>query len=174
LINAVNRFDADRGVPFVGYAIPTIQGGLRRYFRDRTWSARVPRRLKDLHVRISAATPRLIQQLGRAPRPSELAAHLDLPLENVLESLQASSTHTANSLEQMLDTDSDDGGSFGEVLGEHDPDFERVEIHECLTPLLASLSRRERVVLSLRFAGNRTQYQIAAEIGVSQMHVSGC
>jgi RNA polymerase sigma-B factor len=171
LINAVDRFDPARGGAFLAFAIPTIQGEIRRYFRDRTWSMRVPRGLKETHFRITQAAAPLTQQLGRAPRPSELAAHLGLSREEVLESLNAGAAYQAGSLDRRLEG-ADAGESLGATLGRFDPELERVEIHESLRPMLAALPARERAILVMRFFGNQTQSQIATRTGLSQMHIS--
>ena len=172
LINAIDRFDPSWGRGFLAFAVPTIQGELRRYFRDRTWSMHVPRRLKELHVRISAAHVPLAQQLGRAPRPSELAAHLGVPVEEILEGLQAGSSYNATSLDSTLEGAEADGESLGGQLGHLDPDLELVEVHQSLKPLLESLPDRERTILIMRFYREYTQSQIGERLGVSQMHVS--
>ena len=172
LINAIDRFDPSRGAAFLSFAVPTIQGELRRYFRDRAWAMHVPRRLKDLHVRISQATTPLAQQLGRAPRPSELAAHLGVSLEETLEGLQAGTSYTATSLDSTLDGVEPDNDSLGGLLGHLDPDIELVEVHQSLKPLIESLPHRERTILIMRFYGEYTQTQIGEQLGVSQMHVS--
>ncbi|HEY8371792.1 MAG TPA: SigB/SigF/SigG family RNA polymerase sigma factor [Pseudonocardiaceae bacterium] len=171
LINAVDRFQPDRGVDFLSFAVPTIMGEVRRHFRDTGWSVRVPRRLKELHLSINAATSQLSQQLGRAPTPSELAEHLGISKEEVYEGLEATNAYRSASLDDLLLED-DDTVSLGDALGEVDAELEQVEYRESLQPLLARLPERERKVLMLRFFGNMTQTQIAKRVGVSQMHVS--
>jgi RNA polymerase sigma-B factor len=171
LINAVDRFQPDRGSDFFSFAVPTISGEVRRHFRDQGWAMRVPRRLKDLHVSINAAVAELSQRLGRAPRPSELAERLDLPTNEVLEGLEAAQAYRGASLDEMLSTD-ESGGTLGDLLGEADAELERVDYRQSLEPLLAELPERERTILMLRFFGNMTQTQIADRVGVSQMHVS--
>jgi RNA polymerase sigma-B factor len=173
LINAIDRYDPERGAEFLAFAIPTVQGEIRRYFRDLTWSMRVPRQLKERYPRIGNATALLSQRLGQAPRPSEIAAHLGITIDEVLEALAASTAYTATSLDRQLDTaDSDDAATLALVLGEDDPALEQVEIHHLLRPLLAGLPARERDILLLRFYANLTQSQIGDRIGISQMHVS--
>ncbi|HEX4702531.1 MAG TPA: SigB/SigF/SigG family RNA polymerase sigma factor [Pseudonocardiaceae bacterium] len=170
LINAVDRFDPGRGTDFLSFAVPTITGEVRRYFRDATWAVRVPRRLKELHAAISAASARLSQELGRSPRPKEIAAALSMPVEEVYEGLQAGFAYHTDSLDSGTD---DDGHSPVESrLGEMDGALDLVEDREALIPALATLPEREASIVVLRFFGNLTQTQIADRIGISQMHVS--
>lgn len=171
LINAVDRFEPDRGSDFFSFAVPTISGEVRRHFRDQGWSMRVPRRLKDLHVSINAAIAELSQSLGRAPRPSELADKLGLPTNEVLEGLAAGQAYRGSSLDEILSGDQS-GTTLGDLLGEADAELERVDYQQSLQPLLAELPERERTIVMLRFFGNLTQTQIADRVGVSQMHVS--
>jgi RNA polymerase sigma-B factor len=171
LINAVDRYQPSRGLDFLAFAIPTIRGEIRRYFRDHAWSMRVPRRLKDLHLSLSRATSELSQRLGRAPRPSELADHLQLSVDEVLEGLEAAQAYHNESLDQTLSSEHD-AATLGETLGRTDAALELAEYRHALKPMLAELSERERTILLLRFFANMTQSQIAARIGVSQMHVS--
>jgi RNA polymerase sigma-B factor len=174
LINALDRFDPGQGTPFLAYAVPTITGEIRRYFRDRTWSMRVPRRLKDIQSRRSTgAVGPLSQELasrhGRAPRVSELAARLDMPVDEVLEGLDAQQAYRNTSLDELVA-----GGEtpLTDTLGTADVELDKVEYRETLQPLLDELPPRERTILVLRFFGNMTQTQIADRVGVSQMHVS--
>jgi RNA polymerase sigma-B factor len=171
LINAVDRFDPAFGREFLAYAIPTIQGELRRYFRDHSWSMRVPRRLKDLHVSINRVTEELAQGLGRAPRPSEIASRLGISLDEVLEGLEATASYASQSLDEVL-TEGEDKATLANLLGTNDTGLELVEVHHTLAPLLETLPARERTILVLRFFENMTQSKIAAQLGISQMHVS--
>ena len=171
LVNAVDRFDPSKGGEFLAFAVPTVMGEVRRYFRDAGWVLRVPRRLKDLHISISNASSTLSQQLGRAPLPSEIAEHVGLTREQVYEGLEASHAYHSMSLDEVISSDSDDL-ELGDTLGEQDTAFEGVENHETLQPLVAKLPERERKILVLRFTHNLTQTQIAERIGISQMHVS--
>jgi len=172
VLNAVDRFQPDHGANFLSFAIPTIQGEIRRYFRDRTWSMRVPRKLKELHVSIANVSSTLSAQLNRAPRPSEIAAELGVTLEEVVEGLQAGEAYTSTSLDLKLSTDDGEGSYLGNMLGEADSRLEMVEYRHVLRPLLEALPERERTVVMLRFFGELTQTQIAEQVGVSQMHVS--
>lgn len=170
LITAIDRWDPGlaRG-EFLGCLIPCVRGEMLRWFRDRTWSTRVPRRLKDLSVAIGRAGGPLSQQLGRASRPSELAAHLGATVEEVIEALDARASYQA----QMLDAvDPQTGIPLVERLGDLDEALERVEYRHALRPLLDALPERERMIVLLRFFGEMTQTQIAQHVGISQMHVS--
>ncbi|MDX6298147.1 MAG: polymerase sigma-B factor [Nocardioidaceae bacterium] len=169
LIGAVDRFDPDRGLHFLSFAVPTITGEIRRHFRDRTWPLRVSRRLKDMQSTMTAAIGSLSQELERAPRPTEIAARLNLPVAEVIDGLIARQAYQSDSLDSV----SPAGGSpLAERLAVIDRDIEHVEHREALAPLIAALPDRERTILTLRFFGNRTQSQIAEVVGVSQMHVS--
>lgn len=171
LVNAVDRFDVDRGSDFLAFAIPTIMGEVRRHFRDAGWAVRVPRRLKELHLELVRATSTLSQQLGRSPTTREVARELGVSEDDVIQGLQAANGY------QTLSVDSTTGGTdtgptLGDVIGDLDSGLADVEDHEVLRVLLEGLPARERTVLLLRFFGNQTQSDIADRIGVSQMHVS--
>jgi RNA polymerase sigma-B factor len=172
LLKAIDRFDPHRGTEFLAYAIPTITGELRRHFRDHGWDLKIPRRLQELHLQIRGAVTELSQQTGRAPTATELAGHLKVPKEEILEALQASTAYSAASLDRPAGPDPGNTATLGESLGATDPGFDAVDNHEALIPLLAALPEREKRILSLRFVHGRTQTQIAEEIGVSQMHIS--
>jgi RNA polymerase sigma-B factor len=171
LINAVDRFDPDRGTDFLSFAVPTITGEVRRYFRDATWAIRVPRRLKELHASVTAASASLGQRLGRSPRPSELADELDIPVNEVHEALQVGYAYRGESLDDSTGDDGT-GSSTDARIGVTDRDLAAVEDRETLDPALAQLPEREASIVRMRFFGNLTQTQIADRIGVSQMHVS--
>jgi RNA polymerase sigma-B factor len=171
LIKAVDKFDPDRGVEFAAYAIPTIIGEIKRHFRDRTWDIRVPRRLQELRLSLSEATSTLLQTLGRSPTVSDLAEHLGISDEEVLEGLEGARAYNAVSLSTPT-TDGDRSTELGDLLGAEDAEFELAELRVALGPALAALDKREQRILTLRFYGNMTQSQIAEQIGVSQMHVS--
>jgi RNA polymerase sigma-B factor len=171
LIKAVDRFDTDRGVEFSTYATPTILGEIKRHFRDKGWAIRVPRRLQELRMAISAATAHLSQDLGRSPTPREIAERIGVEVEDVLEGLESAHAYATLSLD-ATDNNDDSLGSMLDALGEDDAALEHVEIRESLRPLLDGLPTRERQILVLRFFHQKTQSQIAEEIGISQMHVS--
>ncbi|WP_231965661.1 MULTISPECIES: RNA polymerase sigma factor SigF [unclassified Mycobacterium] len=171
LVNAVNRFDVEAGSDFVSFAVPTIMGEVRRHFRDNSWSVKVPRRLKELHLRLGAATAELSQRLGRAPTASELAAELDMDREEVVEGLVAGSSYNTLSIDSGGGGD-EDAPAIVDTLGDMDTGLDQIDNRETLRPLLAQLPERERTVLVLRFFESMTQTQIAERVGVSQMHVS--
>lgn len=171
LIKSVDRFDPERGVEFSTYATPTIIGEIKRYFRDKGWAIRVPRRLQELRMQIGTATAQLTQDLGRSPTASELAAHLDCSLEEIIEGIESANAYSTLSLDASDDSE-DGAATMLDALGEEDVAMEHVEIRESIRPLLEGLPPREKKILLLRFFKNMTQSQIAEEIGVSQMHVS--
>ena len=171
LIKSIDRFDLERGVEFSTYATPTIVGEIKRHFRDKGWAIRVPRRLQELKLTLTKATSELSQTLGRSPTVSELAKHLGLQEEEILEGLESANAYSAVSLD-ATDTGDDDSPAVSESLGMVDEALEGVEYRESLKPLLDKLPPREKKILVLRFFGNMTQSQIAAELGISQMHVS--
>jgi RNA polymerase sigma-B factor len=169
LITAIDRWDADRSVDSVlGYVIPCVRGEILRHFRDRTWSMRVSRRLKDISVAIGGAVGPLTQSLGRPPRPREIADYIDVPADDVIEALEAMESRTADS----LDGTAADGSPMIDQTAELDANLDSVEYEQSLRPLVAALPDRERTILLMRFFGNRTQSQIAGQLGISQMHVS--
>lgn len=170
LIKAVDRYDPDRGVEFSGFAIPTVLGEIKRHFRDRTWSVRVPRRTQELRMAITDASNRLAHTLSRSPTVADIAAHLEITEEEVLEGLEGARAYAATSLSTPVSAD--DSMSLGDTLGEDDREFEMTELRMVLGTAMAHLDEREQRILSYRFYGNMTQSDIAERIGVSQMHVS--
>ena len=170
LIKAVDKFDPERGVDFAGYAIPTIIGEIKRHFRDRTWSVRVPRRMQELRLAITEANSTLTHSLGRSPTVSDVAIHLGVTEEDVLEGLEGARAYNATSLSTPISADGTT--ELGDTLGGEDYEFELAETRVALGPALATLDEREQKILTLRFYGNLTQSQIADQIGISQMHVS--
>jgi RNA polymerase sigma-B factor len=170
LIKSVDRFDTDRGVEFSTYATPTIIGEIKRHFRDKGWAIRVPRRLQELRLEITAANNTLTHTLGRAPTVADVAVHLGITDEEVLEGLEGARAYNTASLSTPL---SDDGAtSLGDTLGDEDHGYELAELRIALGPAVAALDEREQHILALRFHGNLTQTEIADHIGISQMHVS--
>jgi RNA polymerase sigma-B factor len=173
LVNAVVRFDVEAGSDFVSFAVPTIMGEVRRHFRDNSWSVKVPRRLKELHLRLGGATAELSQRLGRAPTATELAAELGMERDEVVEGLVAGSSYNTLSIDTGgSSSEDDDARAIADTLGDVDAGLERIEDREALRPLLEALPERERMVLVLRFFEAMTQTQIAERVGISQMHVS--
>jgi RNA polymerase sigma-B factor len=173
LMNAINRFDPSKGPSFIGYAVPTMMGEVRRHFRDYTWGMRVPRRLRELHVQIGKATPELIQRLGRAPTASELSDALGVPREEVVECLVAGDAYRLESLDApMGDSSSGKDRMVAESVGEVDPHIDHITNREAVRGFLAILPQREREVLHMRFFESMTQSQIAQRMGCSQMQIS--
>ena len=173
LMNAVNRFDPDKGASFIGFAVPTMMGEVRRYFRDFSWGMRVPRRLRELHVQIGRTTAELAQQLGRAPTASELATALDVSHEEIVECLVAGDAYRLESLDAPLGADSSGNPRLvADSIGDEDPHIDHITTREAVRALIAELPQREHDVLRMRFFESMTQSQIAERIGVSQMQVS--
>ena len=171
LLKSIDRFDVDRGVEFSTYATPTIIGEIKRYFRDKGWAIRVPRRLQELRMQIGAVSAELTQSLGRSPTPRELAEQIGCSVEDILEGIESSNAYSTLSLDAS-DNDEDGAATMLDAIGVDDENLEHVEIRESIKPLLDRLDAREKRILLLRFFKNMTQSQIADEIGVSQMHVS--
>ena len=168
LVKAVDRFDPGRGLEFSTYAAPTILGEIRRHFRDRTWAVHVHRHLQEVTMEVTRLVEALTHELNRSPSVAELAARAGRTEEEVLEALECAAAYTADS----LDAPTAEDRTLGDRLGGEDPALADVELHESLGPVLATLAPRERRILQLRFYGNQTQSQIAAQLGISQMHVS--
>ncbi|WP_240746799.1 SigB/SigF/SigG family RNA polymerase sigma factor [Cryptosporangium phraense] len=171
LIKAVDRFDLERGVEFSTYATPTVVGEVKRHFRDRGWAIRVPRRMQEHTLAVSRATGDLFGRLSRSPTIAELAGYTQLTEEEVLEAIGSAHAYTTVSLDVELADDAP-GGAAHPAAGDAQAALENVEHRASLRPLLSRLTSRERQILALRFFANMTQSEIAAEIGVSQMHVS--
>jgi RNA polymerase sigma-B factor len=171
LIKSIDRFDLDRGVEFSTYATPTIVGEIKRHFRDKGWAIRVPRRLQEMKLSLTKATAELSQRNGRAPTVAELATYLELSEDEGLEGLESANAYAAISLDAP-DIADDDSTAVSDSLGALDDALEGVVYRESLKPLLEKLPPREKTILMKRFFGNLTQSQIAADLGISQMHVS--
>lgn len=173
LIKAVDRFDTSRGVEFSTYATPTIIGEIKRHFRDRGWAVRVPRRLQELRIAIGRASADLSQTSGHSPTVAELASYLKISEDDVLEGLESAQAYATTSLDAGSTTDAgDENISLAESIGSSDEALEGVDNRESLKPLLEELPERERAILFMRFFQNKTQGEIADELGISQMHVS--
>jgi RNA polymerase sigma-B factor len=171
LLKAVDRFDPAHTTDFASYATPTIVGELKRHFRDRGWSLRVPRRLQELRLDINQARETLTQRLGRSPTVADVAHHLDIDEDQVIEAMVAASGYRAASLFAPV-RPGEDAMTPLDWLGAEDDGLDAVEYREALAPMLARLPQREQKILSLRFYGNLTQAEIAGQLGISQMHVS--
>lgn len=174
LLKAVDRFDTTRDTAFSSFAVPTILGELRRHFRDRTWSVRVPRELQELALRVDKAVAELSSQRGRAPTVGEIAAAVEVREEQVLDALQAGGAYHASSLDAPRSGASGEarGESVADAIGAEESGYERAEERAALQPLFARIAERERLVLTLRFGEDLTQAEIGERIGVSQMQVS--
>jgi RNA polymerase sigma-B factor len=173
LVKAVDRFDVDRGAAFSSFAVPTILGELKRYFRDLGWSVHVPRGAQEQALKVQEAHERLTTKTGRPPTVDELAQYLELSIEDVLDALETAAAHHSASLDAPREVDSSgESGALVDVFGEEDGRYELVDETVTISVAARKLSARERRVLALRFAGDMTQTQIAKEIGVSQMQVS--
>lgn len=168
LVKAVDRFDPEMNLRFATFAMPTIVGELRRHFRDRTWSMRVSRRLKDLHLELRTASEHLTNELGHSPSVAELADALEITVEEVLEAMEAGATYRASSLDAPVGSEGTETPVPGKNHAELDATSERVAVQSSL----ATLSQRDRRVVYLRFYLGLTQAEIAEQIGVSQVHVS--
>jgi RNA polymerase sigma-B factor len=174
LLKAIDRFDADRQVVFSSYAVPTVLGELKRHFRDRTWSVRVPRDLQEMALRVDRTVTSLALSLHRQPSVSEIAKEVSASEEQVLEALEAAGAYRASSLDapRASGQEDDSGDSVADALGGAEEGFDRAEERATLEPLLARVSARERLVLQLRFGEDLTQAEIGERVGVSQMQVS--
>ena len=172
LLKAIDRFDLDRGVEFSTYATPTIVGELKRYFRDKGWAVRVPRRLQELSLRLNKVVSQLTQDLGRSPTVSEIAQAAEVSEEEVLEALESGQAYSTTSLDAPAGNDDEDTPQRLERMGEDDIALDNLEYFASLAPLIEQLPEREREILYLRFFKGMTQSKIAEHVGISQMHVS--
>lgn len=172
LLNAIDRFDPERGIPFTAFASPTILGELKRHFRDRVWTVRVPRGLHDRMAEVDKAITELTKTLQRSPSVGEIAERLEIEQTDVLEVMEANHNRRPLSLDRPAGNEDGDESSPTEWIGGDDESYELVEGRIALEAALPYLDERERLVLRLRFAEDMTQSQIADRIGHSQMHVS--
>ena len=172
LINAIDRFSLERDVAFSSYAVPTILGEIKRYFRDRTWSVRVPRDLQELALKVDRAVSELSLDLHRQPTVEEIGAKVGADEEDVLEALEASGAYRATSLQTPWGADDDSGDTLGDVIGHEECGFALAEDRATIDHIMRVITPREREVLRLRFAGDLTQAEIGERIGISQMQVS--
>jgi RNA polymerase sigma-B factor len=168
LVKSVDRFDPERGVDFAAFATRTIIGELKRHFRDKGWAIRASRRVQELYLELGHATSSLVQQLGRSPTVAELAEATGASEEAVLEAIEAGQGYRTSS----IDSTDDEDQPLSARLGEYDSQYDSVDERALLAPALATLPVRERAILRMRFVEGLTQSEIAAEVGVSQMHVS--
>ncbi|HSF35713.1 MAG TPA: sigma-70 family RNA polymerase sigma factor [Nocardioides sp.] len=169
LTKAAQRFDPDAGHDFLSFAVPTIRGELRRHFRDSGWMVRPPRRVQDLQTRIAGAQEELEPRLGRSPRPSEVAAHLEVDTSDVVEALAADGCFTPTSLDAPV---ADGSSSLGDLLGDEDRALAQAEAKVMLDPLMRGLTARDRRIVRLRYYQEQTQQEIADSVGLTQAQVS--
>ena len=172
LVKAVDRWDPDRGLAFSSYAVPTILGELRRYFRDATWDVRPTRDTQELCLAVEESRDALWIELGRSPTVADIATRLNRPHEEVLEALQASEGRSLRSLDAPVHEEEGNSASAGELIGADDPEFDRVDASVTFERLSGVLDDRAREILRLRFAEDLLQSEIAERVGCSQMHVS--
>ncbi|TYK44872.1 SigB/SigF/SigG family RNA polymerase sigma factor [Actinomadura decatromicini] len=173
LVKAINRFDPGIGDRFVTYAYPVVTGEVKRHFRDKTWGVRVTRRIQELRPVLQHTVQEFTREHSRSPTTSEISARMGLTEEETAEVIAACDAYRPLSLEAPADgSPSGDSGTVGEHLGRDDPALDALIDGHALTPLIDELPERERTILLLRFFGNKTQTQIAEQIGLSQMHVS--
>lgn len=169
LLQSIDRFEPERGLEFSTFATPNILGEIKRHFRDRGWMVRVPRRLQELQVEVNAGLAELTQRLGRSPTVAELAGHLRVSPELVLEATESARAYTALPLDVPH---TGTGRTIADGLVDPDTTLDKVELRHALRPVLAGLTERERQALLLRFVENKTQTEIAGVLGISQVHVS--
>jgi RNA polymerase sigma-B factor len=172
LIKAIDRFDLDRGVELSTYATPTILGEIKRYFRDKGWAVKVPRALQDLNVRLNRIMEQLTVELKRSPTIAELAAATGVTEEEVVEALESGRAYSSVSIYSSGSADDEESLELLDVLGAEEEAYEVFEQRRVLAPAMERLDPRERLILHLRFFEGMTQTQVAARIGISQMHVS--
>ena len=172
LIAAIERFDPSRELEFSTFATPTVLGELKRYFRDKSWAVRVPRRLQETYARVVRAEEELGKALGRSPAISEIAQSLGLEPDAVLEAMEVGPAHRALSIEAPQAGDDGEGGVLQDQLGMEDANLHRVELQDLLLNAMRHLTPREREIMVLRFVEQLPQTEVAHRLGISQMHVS--
>jgi RNA polymerase sigma-B factor len=173
LVKAIDRFDPERGFAFKSFAVPTIVGELKRHFRDKGWPVHLPRGLQELALRIQDAEVKLSSETGQSPAVADIAKYLDLDIERVVEGLDALSTHHAESMDESIQADFDDGsGTRHDTIGSEDDRYALVDTTSSLAVAVRRLRKADREVLALRFRDGLNQSQIANQVGVSQMQVS--
>ncbi|MCC6483442.1 MAG: SigB/SigF/SigG family RNA polymerase sigma factor [Armatimonadetes bacterium] len=172
LVNAVDRFDPNRGIKFSTFATPTIVGEIRRYFRDKAWSLKVPRRLQELNQTASRASARLLQKLGRAPTIAELAQEIQASEEDTLAALELANAYETVSIDAPQSGADGSSTTPGDTIGSEDESLGKLEAYDDLTRALESLGDRERSILYYRFFNDMSQTEVAKRLNISQMHVS--
>ncbi len=171
LVKAVDRYDPDAG-PLVRYAVPTILGELRRHFRDKGWGVHVPRSVQENLLTVNRCSERVTARLGRTASVTDIAAEANMPVDDVIEALDAGASYTPAALDAPQRGGEPEARSLGDALGESDRGFERVELGESIGPAFRELPGREQTIVRLRFFEDLTQAEIAERVGISQMHVS--
>jgi RNA polymerase sigma-B factor len=174
LLKAVDRYEPGRGNAFTKYAVPTMLGELKRHFRDKGWAVHVPRATQEIVLKVSDAMGELPAKLGRSPTPRDVAVAVGVPVEQVLEAMEAATAYDTSSLDAPRSPGEDEQGGWtlGDAVATEEPGYELVEISETIRGTLRALPDRERLILKLRFEQDLTQAEIAERVGVSQMHVS--
>ena len=172
LVKAIDRYDSSRGIGFQHFAVPTILGELKRYFRDSGWAVHMPRGIQELALQVAQAERQLAAKTGREPTYNEIAEFLEISIEDVLAAAEASAAHHAVSFDTPHDDGDGETGTLGDSMGEIDERFDLVTLTASIAPAAKRLSERDRRVLALRFVEDRTQSEIADEVGVSQMQIS--
>jgi RNA polymerase sigma-B factor len=172
LLKALDRFDPQRGHPFASFAVPTILGEMRRYFRDCGWSVHVPRGDQERALKVRDAQETLTNQYGRAPTVNQLAVYLELDTEHVIDALQAGQAYESLSLDAPRPGAQDEAMTFGDAMGREDERYELVELDATVVAALRHIPARERAILHMRFVEDLSQTEIATRVGISQMQVS--
>lgn len=173
LIYAVDRFKVEKGYEFSSFATPTIIGEIKKYFRDKSWSIRVPRRIQELSQKVNAARINLSQQLQRSPRVKDIAEYLNCSEEKVLEVMEARKVYTPQSLDITYESDGDDKDiSLSDLIGEEDYEFMKIENRDFIAQAISKLNEVEKKIVEDRYFHKKTQIEIATELGISQMTVS--
>ena len=172
LLKAIDRFDPERGLEFTTFATPTILGEIKRHFRDKGWSVRVPRRLQELSAKVNQATDKLTNELQRSPKVEEIAEYLDVTVDEVLEAMESSSAYTSVPIEAPGASDSDDAPSILDRYADDDNELDFTDDRLVIEEAIRDFSPREREVIELRFVKGMTQIEIAKKLGISQVQVS--
>jgi RNA polymerase sigma-B factor len=172
LIKAIDRFDPDLGNEFTTFATPTIRGEIQRYFRDKGWAIRFPRRLQETYQQVIRTNEELKNELGRQPSVAEVAARLGLDPDDVLEAMEMGSAMVPTSIDAQVGGDDGEGRQLGETMGSADPNLDRVEMRQLLQKAMQHLNERERRIMMMRFVDELSQAEVAKRLGISQMHVS--
>jgi len=172
LLKALDRYDADRGHPFPSFAVPTILGEMRRYFRDSGWAVHVPRGAQERALKVRDAQERIANERGRAPTVNQLSEYLEYDSEEVIDALQAIQAYETLSLDAPRPSAEGDVMAYGDSVGREDERYELVELDATVSAVLGHIPPRERQILRMRFVDDLTQTEIAERVGISQMQVS--